>query len=60
MRADIINKIKKVSIIKKFPDNNIYTSISVENVQGLSKFFEVSGRHIEIAALEESIVHERY
>jgi len=60
LRADIINKIKKVSIIKKFPDNTLYTSISVEHVQGLSKFFEVSGRQIEIAALEESIVPERY
>ncbi len=60
MRADIINKIKKVSIRKKFPDNIFYTSISVEHVEGLSKFFEVSGRDIEIAALEESIVPERY
>lgn len=60
MRADIINKIKKVSIPKKFPDNTLYTSISVEHVAGLAKFFEVSGRHIEIAALEESIVPERY
>jgi molybdopterin/thiamine biosynthesis adenylyltransferase len=60
LRADIINKIKKVSIRKKFPDDTLYTSISVEHVQGLSKFFEVSGRQIEIAALEESIVPERY
>jgi len=60
LRADIINKIKKVSIPKKFPDNTLYTSISVEHVAGLAKFFEVSGRHIEIAALEESIVPERY
>jgi molybdopterin/thiamine biosynthesis adenylyltransferase len=60
LRADIINKIKEVSIRKKFPDDTLYTSISVEHVEGLSKFFEVSGRQIEIAALEESIVPERY
>ena len=60
MKADIINKIKKVSMLKKFPDDTFYTSISVENIANLAKFFEVSGQYIEITALEENIVPERY
>lgn len=60
MKVDIINKIKNVSIQKKFPDGTSYTSISVEHILNLSERFQLSGRHIEIAALEENIVPEHY
>lgn len=60
MESDIINKIKKVSIIKKFPDETFYTSISVEHIANLAKRFQASGRDIEIAALEQGIIPERY
>lgn len=60
MKSDIINKIKKVSIRKKFPDKTFYTSISVEHIGNLAEFFQVSGLHIEITALEQGIVPERY
>ena len=60
MKADIINKINKIAIRKKFPDGTLYTSISIGNVINLAKFFKVSGRQIEIAALEKGIVPERY
>lgn len=60
MKSDIINKIKKVSIRKKFPDKTFYTSISVEHIENLAEFFQVSGLHIEITAFEQDIVPERY
>jgi molybdopterin/thiamine biosynthesis adenylyltransferase len=60
MKNDIINKVKKVSTQKKFPDGSLYTSISIEHITNLSNFFHLSGRHIEIAALEENIIPEHY
>lgn len=60
MKTDIINKIKNVSIQKKFPDGTVYTSISVEHILNIAEFFQLSGRHIEITALEENIVPEHY
>ncbi len=60
MKSDIINKIKKVSTRKKFPDETFYTSISVEHIENLAEFFQVSGLHIEITAFEQGIVPERY
>ncbi len=60
MKSDIINKIKKVSIRKKFPDETFYTGISVEHIENLAKLFQVGGFHIEITALEQGIVPERY
>ncbi len=60
MKSDIINKIKKVSTRKKFPDETFYTSISVEHIENLAEFFQVNGLHIEITAFEQGIVPERY
>jgi len=60
LKTDIINKIKNVSIQKKFPDGTVYTSISVEHILNIAAFFQLSGCHIEITALEENIVPEHY
>ena len=60
MKNDIINKIKDVSIRKKFPDGSLYTNISIEHIINLSDFFQLSGRQIEIAALDENIIPEHY
>jgi molybdopterin/thiamine biosynthesis adenylyltransferase len=56
----IINKIKDVSLRKKFPDGSLYTSISIEQIINLSDFFQLSGRQIEMAALDENIIPEHY
>jgi molybdopterin/thiamine biosynthesis adenylyltransferase len=60
VKDDIINKIKKASVKKKFPDGSLYTSISIEHIINLSNFFQLSGRHIEITALDENIIPEHY
>jgi len=55
-----INEILEKSISKKYPDNTSYTSISVDHVQKLSKHAGLSGHEIEITALEQGVVPERY
>jgi len=55
-----INEILKKSKSKKYPDNTPYTSISVDNIQNISKHVGLSGLEIEIAALEQDVVPERY
>ena len=58
MKNDIINKVKEVSVRKKFPDGSLYTSISIEHIINLSNFFQFSGLYIEITALDENIIPE--
>ncbi|MFH1990918.1 MAG: HesA/MoeB/ThiF family protein [Pseudomonadota bacterium] len=60
LEADIVGTIKKVSRRKKLPDGTLYQSISVEHTENLAKRFKVGGQHIEIKALENDIVPERY
>ena len=60
MKNGIIKKIKDVSVKKKFPDGSLYTSISIEHIINLSGVFKLSGRQIEIAALDENIIPEHY
>ena len=60
MKNDITKKIKDVSVKKKFPDGSSYTSISIEHIIHLSDVFQLSGRQIEIAALDENIIPEHY
>jgi molybdopterin-synthase adenylyltransferase len=45
---------------REFPDKTPYSSLSVEDVLDLSRRSGVSGRQVEIAALENGIVPERY
>ena len=60
MKSDIIHSIKKVAIQKKLPDGSLYTSISIEQILYISKLLQISGRVIEITALEENIIPEHY
>lgn len=60
MKTDMIKAIEKQSIAKQYPDNTDCTSISVEHISKIAESFNVSGRDVEIAALELGIVPERY
>jgi len=53
-------ELERLSEAKTFPDKTPYKSLSVANVLSLSSRSAVSGREIEIAALENGIVPERY
>ena len=53
-------KSKRFPVQKKFPDGSLYTSISIEHIINLSNFFQLSGHHIEITALDENIIPEHY
>ena len=60
MRTQIIEKLKEISRPKKYPDHTDYTSISLEDIPMLAKSFRVDSRKIEMIALEEGMVPERY
>ncbi|MGD8259040.1 MAG: HesA/MoeB/ThiF family protein [Desulfobacterales bacterium] len=60
MATGPITEILKKSKSKKYPDSTPYTSISVDNIQSISKHLGLSGREIEIAALQQDVVPERY
>ena len=60
MRTQIIEKLKERSRPKKYPDDTDYTSISPEDVPSLATSFKIDSRKIEIIALEEGMVPERY
>ena len=60
MKTQIIEKLKAISRPKKYPDDTDYASISLEDIPSLAKSFTVDSRKIEIIALEEGIVPERY
>jgi len=60
LKTQIIEKLKAISRPKKYPDDTYYTSISLEDIPSLAKSFKVDSRKIEIMALEEGIVPERY
>jgi molybdopterin/thiamine biosynthesis adenylyltransferase len=60
VKSDMIHNIKKFSTQKQLPDGSLYTSIPIARIMNLSKLFQISGRDIEIAALEENIIPEHY
>ena len=63
LKADITeirNDIKRAAIKKKTPDDEHYTCISSERVGHVARRFKKSGRDIEITALEQNIVPDRY
>jgi molybdopterin/thiamine biosynthesis adenylyltransferase len=54
------HELEQLSEARTFPDKALYRSLAVKHVLELSRHFGVSGREIEIAALENGIVPERY
>ena len=55
-----IDDITRLATHRQFPDKTPYRSISVEHVRRLAAASGMSGREVEIAALENGIVPERY
>jgi molybdopterin/thiamine biosynthesis adenylyltransferase len=60
LKADAIERIIKRAQPKEFPDKTSYNSISISHTDQLSKSMGVSSRQIEIMALENGVVPERY
>jgi len=60
MTSTLIGDIKKQSTVRSYPDADTYESISTDTVSRLSSRHQVSGREVEIAALEADIIPERY
>ena len=60
MGVELDREIKRCVTEESFPDSDTYNSLSVEHVIRLSRQFEVSGKEIELAALEADIIPERY
>ena len=58
--VQIDHAIQQCATVKTFPDSESYNSLSVADVTRLSHQFKVSGKEIELAALEAAIVPERY
>jgi molybdopterin/thiamine biosynthesis adenylyltransferase len=54
------NDLEPLTEAKTFPDQTAYRSLSVQGVLELSRRSGLSGREIEISALESGIVPERY
>jgi molybdopterin/thiamine biosynthesis adenylyltransferase len=55
-----IDDMTRLATHRQFPDKTPYRSISVEHVRQLAAESGASGRDVEIAALENGIVPERY
>ena len=60
MNAHAIEKIIKSAQPKEFPDKTAYNSISLSQIVQISKATGVSSRQIEIMALENGVMPERY
>jgi len=55
-----INEIKSLCVRKTFPDGEKYDSLGVRDVIKLERSLGMPGKEIEIAALENGVVPERY
>jgi molybdopterin/thiamine biosynthesis adenylyltransferase len=56
----VLRDLEELTQAKAFPDKTPYKSVSVEHVLELSRRFGESGRQVEITALENGVVPERY
>ena len=57
---NMIKAIKTAATASRLPDGTSYHSLALKKVRELEKRFEVTGKAIEIAALENNIIPERY
>lgn len=60
LKPEILKRIESLSSSGELPDGTSYRRLSVENTVNFSRDFRVSGRDIEIAALEAGVIPERY
>jgi len=58
--SHLIGEIDKRAVDRQLPDGSPYRSLSLADVLHLSKQFIVSGREVELRALENGVVPERY
>jgi molybdopterin/thiamine biosynthesis adenylyltransferase len=56
----LLAEIQKASLAATLPDQSACQFISVAGVEKIAEQFQISGRQVECAALEEGIVPERY
>lgn len=56
----LADEIKRRSLDRLFPDDTPYSAVSVAHVAQLSENFGISGRKVEISALKNNVVPERY
>jgi molybdopterin/thiamine biosynthesis adenylyltransferase len=60
MEGKLAKQLKEVSTEKRFPDGTPYTGISMSGTNALASEFNLSAREIDIFALGNDIVPERY
>jgi molybdopterin-synthase adenylyltransferase len=60
LNPELINFIQALSEKKIFPDNTPYLGLGAENILLISKKFHIPIRNVEITALDENIIPERY
>lgn len=60
LRSDFIQAIKKHSVTRTLSDNTEYSGISVKSVIKLAEDFKTTGRNVEVSALENRILPDRY
>jgi molybdopterin-synthase adenylyltransferase len=60
MNDNIINLIRQTASENKFPDNMPYSALSVAHVAHIAEKTNTSARYIELAALDNNIIPERY
>jgi len=56
----IINMLKEKATPAEFPDGVIYTRLSCQQIKQMAQSLKVNSRDLEIAALAENIIPERY
>ncbi|MBW1866170.1 MAG: ThiF family adenylyltransferase, partial [Deltaproteobacteria bacterium] len=56
----ILQVVKKKALDKTGPDGSRYSSLAVKSVAFLAESFGIAGRFVEITALENDIIPERY
>jgi molybdopterin/thiamine biosynthesis adenylyltransferase len=60
LNLQMLKRIKKFAAALRLPDHSPYLSLALEQVIKLARQFKVTGSAVEIAALENGIVPERY
>lgn len=60
MTTALSEAVRRMATDRAFPDGTLYQSLSVETIRHLAAEFQLSGRRVEIVALEQSVVPERY
>jgi molybdopterin/thiamine biosynthesis adenylyltransferase len=60
LNAEAITNILDCAQPKKFPDKTAYRSLSIDQIARISEDFNISRREVEILALEQDVVPERY